>query len=81
MEKYLGKSWRTTLIGIFGALLVVSCLLLVFLEKATLSEAATFGGGLSALLLTISSFLNKDAKASHSKELQKKIDELEKKIK
>ena len=46
MKDRIIKSWETTLIG---ALLIIGAITLVFLDKATLTEAGTFiviGGGL-----------------------------------
>ena len=60
MKKYLGKSWRTTLLGLSGALLLIVGFVLVFLGKATLSEVTGFGGGLAVILTTIHSFIGKN---------------------
>jgi len=55
-------SWRTTAVGLFGGLLLLAGMLLVYFEKATLVEVGTFGGLLGPILLMILSFVAKDDK-------------------
>lgn len=59
-RKYLGKSWKTTAMGILGVIMILVALGLVFTGKATLTEVTAFGGALGAILATILSFLTKD---------------------
>ncbi len=46
--------------GVFGVILILICLALVYFEKATLTEVATFGGSLGLILTTILGFFAKD---------------------
>ena len=58
--KKFKKSWRTTVIGLFGGLLLLAGMLLVYFGKATLVEVGTFGGLLGPILLMLLSFFAKD---------------------
>jgi uncharacterized membrane protein len=60
------KSPNTNMVAIFGAIIVIVALVLVFLDKATLTEASTFVGGLGMILTIINSYLSKDKNASHT---------------
>lgn len=71
MKKLTNKSWKTNIVALFGAIIAVVALLLVFMEKATLEQAAMYTGGLSTILQTISSYLSKDKDASHTYTIKK----------
>lgn len=74
------KNWRTTTIGIFGMILIVAGFVLVYFEKATLTEVGTFGGMLSPILLGILSIFSKDAKVNSLDEMKKLLDEKNKPV-
>ncbi len=64
--KNTSKSWKTNIVAALGAIILIGTLILVGLGKTTFSEATPFLGGLGAVLATISSYLSKDATASHT---------------
>ncbi len=60
------KSWRTNIIAALGGAIVIIGLILVYLEKATFTEIFQAAGGIGLVLSIVSSYLAKDAKASHT---------------
>jgi len=74
------KSYKTTLVGVFGMILMIIAMLLVYFEKATLTDVGTFGGVLSPILLAIATYFAKDSSVkSLDDETAKKVTEYFKK--
>lgn len=55
------KSWKTSLMGVIGILVLFICLLLIYLGKCTLTELASFLSPMALFLVSIVSFLTKDS--------------------
>lgn len=53
-------SWKTTLVGIFGMIIFILALLLVYFEKATFTEVATGLSFITPFLLGLLGILTKD---------------------
>ncbi len=62
----MSKSWRTNIVALAGAIILVVGLILAIIDKDTFSEVIISAGVLALILQVISSYLVKDAKATHS---------------
>lgn len=60
------KSWKTTAVACFAGLLILSGIVLVGFEKATLREVGIFGGAISPFIVMLLGFWAKDANVTHS---------------
>jgi len=54
------NSWKTTLISIFGAIILIVAFLLVFLGKASFSEVGSALGAIGVFLAMIGFWFTKD---------------------
>jgi len=55
------KSWKTSLMGVIGILVLSICILLIYLGKCTLTELASFLSPLALFIGSIVAFLTKDS--------------------
>lgn len=58
---YKHKSWKTSLIGVIGIIVLFICLFLVYTEKCTLLDVASVLSPISIFLAAIIAFLTKDS--------------------
>lgn len=55
------KSWKTSLMGLIGLVILLICLLLIYLGKCTLTELASFLSPMALFIGSIVAFLTKDS--------------------
>ena len=65
--KEVSKSWRTTAVAFIGLVCALFIIVLVFLDKITMQDAALGLASVATFLGVINGILGKDAKATHSK--------------
>jgi len=58
---YKHKSWKTSLMGVIGILVLLICLFLVYSGKCTLTELASFLSPVALFIGSILAFLTKDS--------------------